>query len=78
MYWSMFFVYFQAQTTAESSDVLSDIPNEVNEDNAIDIQPVQEYKTAVESLHNEGEDLDSLEKYKQSVAKLLGLDVGKT
>ncbi|ELT90129.1 hypothetical protein CAPTEDRAFT_184915 [Capitella teleta] len=40
-------------------------------ENVLETEPVQEYAAAVEDLHNVGEDLHSLEKYKEQVKKML-------
>ncbi len=40
-------------------------------DTIIESEDIQKYKQALSRLHNEGEDLHSLEKYKQATMKLL-------
>ena len=68
----MWLLFFQSETT-ESNETLKGL-SEMTEDNAADLEIVKQYKAAVENLHNEGEDIDSLNKYKLSTIKLLGIN----
>ena len=51
---------------------MSNIPDdEVSEENVANLELVKKYKDAVSNLFNEGEDIKSIEQYKNATVQLL-------
>ena len=51
---------------------MSNIPDdEVSEENVANLELVKKYKDAVSKLFNEGEDIKSIEQYKNATVQLL-------
>jgi len=50
---------------------IQSLPAEPTDEQIVELAEVSEYKTAISSLFNDSEDLDSLERYKNAVKQLL-------
>lgn len=63
----------KASGLPEEGRQLSYLPEEVTDDTVIPLEPVQQYKAAVEGLHNTGETEVAVDTYKESVLKLFNI-----
>ena len=66
---------FQANADIPEDKQLTYLPDEINEDNILDLKPVEQYKESVEKLINLGETPENMEDYKRSVMELLNIKV---
>ena len=66
---------FQANADIPEDKQLTYLPEEINEDNILDLKPVEQYKESVEKLINLGETPENMEDYKRSVMELLNIKV---
>ena len=68
-----YFNLFQTSTDIPGDKQLTYLPDEINEDNILDLKPVEQYKESVEKLINLGETPENMEDYKRSVMELLNI-----
>ncbi|XP_041354249.1 28S ribosomal protein S35, mitochondrial-like [Gigantopelta aegis] len=65
--------FLQKIRMVDSKDKDAKISEQTMEESILKLDVVQEYKSAVSDIYNEGEDCDTLDKYKNSVLKMLNL-----
>lgn len=63
--------FFLQSLDPDKGKKLPNLPKRLNTKTVDLMEPVKEYKSAVDDLHNSGENITTLNNYKESVIKLL-------